>query len=134
MHELNTNRAQVVSVYDGDSFHAIIDMGMGLTWSGGLRPDYNDPPMVRVAGIDAWEIRGEERPAGLKAKRRVEELIGGDIVMLKTYEWREGKYDRIVADVYFPEEGKELHEYDRMENMRNLADILVAEGHADRVD
>lgn len=86
-------RAEVVSVYDADTIRLDIDLGF-KTW---LK---NTP--VRLLGIDAPEIRGPEREAGLIARdalRRLFEEHPGR-VMIRTARDSTGKYGRWLAEVY----------------------------------
>ena len=105
--------AEIVSVYDADTIRMDIDLGMN-TWV------HNEP--IRVRGIDAPEVRGVERPEGLKARDFVREVLPpGSKVLLETYRDKKGKYGRYVADVYFDYEGKQW----------SLAELLCSKGMAD---
>lgn len=84
--------AQVVKIYDGDSITLHIDQGM-RTW----RHDEK----IRFMSIDAPEIRGEERPAGLIAKGALEEKIPvGTWLRINTYLDKSGKYGRLLVVIY----------------------------------
>jgi micrococcal nuclease len=84
-------RAQVISVYDGDTLRADIDLGFGVTMSN---------QSIRLRGIDAPEIRGESREAGLASRDYLRALIEGMVVTLKTHRDSKGKYGRWLGDVY----------------------------------
>ena len=86
-------RAIVRSIYDGDTMR--LDMDLGLrTW---IR---NEP--VRLAGIDAPEIRGEERPQGLAARDwLVERIPPGTAILVQTYKDARGKYGRWLVDIWY---------------------------------
>lgn len=88
MYEYN---AYVTKVYDGDTITVDIDLGLGV-W---IRNQ-----TIRLAGIDAPEIRGEEREMGLIARDRLRSLVLDKKVIIKTYKDRKGKYGRWIADVY----------------------------------
>lgn len=108
--------AKVVSVYDADTIRMDIDLGMN-TWI------HNEP--IRVRGINAPEVRGEERPDGIKARDFVRDILpSGSKVLLETYRDKKGKYGRYVANVYFEYEGKQT----------SLAELLCRDGYAVTVD
>lgn len=87
----------VESVYDGDSFRLeYLDIGFGIRRYG---EDGRGFP-VRLAFVDAPEIRGPERPQGLLVKEEVIKVMPvGSLVYLNTIKWS-GKYGRWIADVY----------------------------------
>jgi len=87
MYEYN---AFVTKVYDGDTITVDVDLGLGV-WKRGQK--------IRLAGIDAPEIRGEEREAGLVSRDRLRELVLDKFVTIKTYKDKKGKYGRWIADV-----------------------------------
>lgn len=108
-------KAKVVSVYDADTMRCDIDLGFGV-WL------HNQS--IRWLGIDAWEVRGEEREDGLAARDRVRELIDGQEVILKTYKDSKGKYGRWLAEVYTS--STVLLEWENSINQQ-----LINEGHAE---
>lgn len=115
-------KAQVISVYDGDSFRANVDVGFNII-------KRNIP--FRLARIDTPEIRGDERPEGLVAEERTRELIENEEVIIHSTE--KGKYGRWIVEVYFHENEEILLEEDSIEEMTNLNDLLVEEGLAEYV-
>ena len=125
MHELYHYRARVLSVYDGDSFHAAVDLGMNIE---------QKDLMIRLAGIDAPEIRGDERPEGLKAEEFLRGLIGGEEVILRTYKDDTGKYGRYYAEVYVPQLEDTVEDYETVQDMVNVSDLMVEEGFAEKVE
>lgn len=84
-------RAKVVSVYDGDSIHANVDLG--------FKHSINDM-VLRLYGIDAPEIRGVSRPAGLIARDYLRKLILNKSVVIRTHKDKAGKYGRYLCTVY----------------------------------
>lgn len=100
-------RAVVRSVYDGDTIRVDWDLGASI-W---MR---NEP--IRLYGIDAPELRGEEREAGLAARDWLRERIDGKEIVMRTIKDAKGKYGRYLAVVF--REGEDI----------NAA--LVAAGHA----
>jgi len=83
-------RAVVVSVYDGDTIKVDIDLGFGI---------WKKNETIRLWGIDAPEVRGEERKAGLKARAGLRRLILGGDVVIQTEKDKKGKYGRYIGRV-----------------------------------
>ena len=102
----------IVSVYDGDSVTAILDMGMGV----------QKKAKCRLYGIDTPEMRGKtvrEKTAAKVARDRVRELINEKTVLIQSMT-KPDKYGRLlvkiwVGDVY-------------------LNDLLIEEGLARAYD
>ncbi len=104
--------AKVISVYDADTIRADLDLGFSIIWKN---------QKIRLSGIDAPEIRGEEREYGLEARDKVRELILDKYVTIKTIKDRSGKYGRYLAEIYFTNDiGEEVC----------LNDWLVENGYA----
>ncbi|HGY55743.1 MAG TPA: nuclease [Caldithrix abyssi] len=106
-------KAQIISVYDGDTCTADIDLGMGI-WNRGEK--------LRLARINAPELRGEERPAGLQSRDFLRSLIDGKEVFVQTIKDRKGKYGRYLAEIWLE---------DSSDNWINVNDRLVSEGFAE---
>ena len=107
-------RAKIVKIVDADTLDLDIDLGFGI-----LKRE-----RVRLARIDAWEVRGEERQQGLVAKNAVVELCEqfNYECSVSTSKDR-GKYGRYIAEIDF--------HYDKLgEPSVNLSDFLLKEGHA----
>ena len=105
-----TYKFKVTKVVDGDTVYGIADLGFNISVD--LK--------LRLARIDAPEIRGKERPQGLLAKSEVEDLLKSlpnDITITTT---GKGKYGRWIAEIYI--------------NGVNLSDHLVENGLAEYVD
>ena len=98
----------VVSVYDGDTIRVNIDLGFN-NWI------INEP--IRIARIDAPEVRGEERADGLLARDVLRNLLVDSEVIIKTYKDKAGKYGRYVAEIEHKGE--------------NISDWLVKNGFAE---
>jgi len=123
-------RAQVVRVVDGDTLDLLVDKGFG---------DYTRQ-RVRLLGVDTPELRPRRKPeaekaaekaAAIVAKDRVEELVGGKQVILKTA--KAGKYGRWLGIIYLPEQDNAI---DRLAEVletwrkKSLNQILLDEGLA----
>ncbi len=90
-------RGVVTRVIDGDTLQAEIALGFHITHT--IR--------VRITGYDAPELfRGtvEEREAGQRWKSRLEELILGQPVYLRT-EKDKRSFDRYVAAIWRADDG-----------------------------
>ncbi len=105
-------KANVTSVYDGDTCTADIDLGLGVLVKG---------EKLRLSRINAPEIRGEEREAGLLARDFLREKIDGKEVIIATIKDKKGKYGRYLAEILV---------VDVDGNTVNINDLLVQEDHA----
>jgi len=105
-------RANVVSIYDGDTVTLDVDLGLGV-WSKGQK--------CRLLGIDTPELRGEERPEGLKSKQRLCELILGKQIAIETYKDKTGKYGRWLVTIW---------DLDEQLGWVNINELLLSEGYA----
>jgi len=104
--------AVVRSVYDADTIRADIDLGCKV-W---LR----DEPL-RLWGINAPEVRGDERQQGIKARDWLRErLPEGKEITIKTHKDTKGKYGRWLATLFL--------------DGVNLNAALVEYGHAIKAD
>ncbi len=99
-------KANVTSVYDGDTITATVDLGFNVKMK----------IKVRLAGINAPEIRGKQRPEGLKSRDYLRSLILDKDVVLHTRKDKKGKYGRYIATVYI--------------DNKNVNDLLVENNHA----
>lgn len=100
--QLYVYKAIITKVYDGDTFTADIDLGLGV-WIKGVK--------IRLAHVDTPEIRGEERKRGLEVRDHVRKIILNKEVTLRTIKDKTGKYGRLLADVYLKEDGYTLSHY-----------------------
>lgn len=90
--------AKVERVIDGDTIVVDLSLGLGVIL---------DDQYIRLYGIDAWEIRGEQREKGLKAKEYLEERLskGEKIEIEIRPEWSKDKtgedsFGRWIGVVY----------------------------------
>ncbi len=123
-------RAQVVRVVDGDTIDVLIDKGFG---------DYR-AERLRLLGINTPELhprsgtpeeREAERARAQAAKARVEELVAGKEVVLRTS--KPDKYGRWLATVFMAEPDSAIDKMGRLiEDLQpvSLNRLLVQEGHA----
>lgn len=83
-------RAKVVRVYDGDTITVQVDLGFHVSIT----------ETIRFARINTPEIRGEERPEGLKSLEWLKPEILNKTVLIRTDKDKTGKYGRYIADVF----------------------------------
>lgn len=84
-------KAICVSVYDGDSVTLDIDLGFN-TWMRNQK--------IRLLGVDAPEIRGDERAEGLVAAEKLRSLIAGKSIILHSHRDKSGKYGRWLGTLF----------------------------------
>jgi micrococcal nuclease len=112
MHEhLYNYKAKVVSVYDGDTCTVDIDLGL-RTWV--------HDEKLRLFRINAPELTGVQKPAGLAARDFLRSLIDGKEIHIQTIKDRQEKYGRYLAEI-FVQQG---------ETWLNVNDEMVKNGHA----
>lgn len=85
--------AKVLRVIDGDTVDVAIDLGFHITKT----------ERLRLLGIDAPEMKGATREAGLAAQKFLEVLIGGEAVIVETVRDRTDKYGRYLATLWVEE-------------------------------
>lgn len=97
-------RAYVVSVYDGDTITVDMDLGMGIT---------KRRQVIRLWKINAPEVRGPERPQGLKVRDYVQDLILEKDVLVRTILDKRGqdrteKFGRLLGEILAEDESGSL--------------------------
>lgn len=100
-------RATVLSVYDGDSVRVDWDLGAGIIKTN---------EALRLARINAPEVRGDGKIRGKLARDWLRERIVGKEIYIRTMRDKKGKYGRYIAEVYL--------------NGVNINDELVSLGYA----
>lgn len=101
-------RAFVRKVYDGDTVTVDIDLGFDVVLKA---------QKIRLLRINAPEVRGVQRPEGLKSRDALRQKIGNRWVKIKTHKDKKGKYGRWLGEIWFEEEC--------------VNDWLLKEGHAE---
>ena len=103
---------RVVSVYDGDTVTVDVDLGMGI-WNKGVK--------IRLAGIDAPEVRGDSRESGIRSRDYLRSLVDGKRVKIETERDKTGKYGRYIATIWLPQADG---------NDANVNQYIMKAGHA----
>ena len=85
-----TYEAEVIRIIDGDTCVVSVDLGFRINYE----------IKLRLAGISAPEVRGPERPEGLKSRDFLRSLILGKKVQIRTMKDKQEKYGRYLADIY----------------------------------
>ncbi len=102
----------VVDVYDGDTIRVNVDLGFRVTLG---------HESFRLARIDAPEVKGLTKPAGLTARDWLRSTLMDRRVILRTIKDSQEKYGRYLADVFYTDEAGVV---------RCANDDLVARGFA----
>ena len=88
-------RAELVSIYDGDTITVDLDLGCGV---------WKRKEKIRLWGINTPEIRTrneQEKAAGYAAKARLTELLGSGDLLIQTFREKEtGKFGRLLGIVW----------------------------------
>lgn len=102
---------EVVKVVDGDTIDVVIDLGFGITID----------ERLRLYGIDAWEIVGQEKAYGLRAREFLRSrLQAAKNIVIDVLDEERGKYGRVLATVFA--------------DGVNLNRLLVERGHAEAAE
>ena len=105
--------AHIKSVYDGDTVTAHINLGLGVVLT---------DQKIRLLGIDTPEMRGDERPEGIKSRDYLRSLVLNKMVDLYTHRDKRGRYGRILGVIVVKkEDGTDL----------NCNQALLSGGYAD---
>ena len=102
-----TYEAKIIKVTDGDTVHADINLGFGVILK---------DTILRLHGINAPEMKGASSHLGQISKSRLEELVLGKEVTLKTFKDKKEKYGRLLAQIWLDE--------------LNVNEQLILEGYA----
>ena len=98
-YKVDVSRFQVKDVYDGDTLRLWIDVGFSVS----VREK------IRMAEINAPELRGENREKALKSRDYLRARLelakrNGSEVTIRTIKDRKGKYGRYLGILYIDEE------------------------------
>ena len=101
-------KARVISIYDGDTLTAEVDLGFNIKIT----------EKFRLNGLNAPELKGEEKGDGLISRDKLRERILGKEITIKTFKDSTEKYGRYIAEIYLEKE--------------NINEWLITEGLAQR--
>jgi len=102
-------KAFVRKIYDGDTITCDIDLGFNTI----LRAQ-----KIRLLGINAPEVRGEQRAKGLKSRDALRSKISNKWIIIETKQDKKGKYGRWLGNIWFEDEC--------------INDWLISEGFAEK--
>ena len=98
-------KARVTRVYDGDTITVDIDLGFFVVLKN---------QTIRLFGLDAPEIRGEERDAGLVSKRWLRSKVENQDIIIRTVKDAKGKYGRWIGTILLTEGDEQININDEM--------------------
>jgi len=101
-------KARVIRIYDGDTVVVLVDLGFNVSVK----------ETLRLSGLNAPELKGEEKGDGLVSRDRLRDKILNKEVTIKTFKDSTEKYGRYIAEIYLEKE--------------NINEWLIAEGLAQR--
>lgn len=111
-------KAEVHSVYDGDTVRMDIDLGME-TWR------KNVP--LRLYGINAPEMRGAEKEQGKSSRDFLRSTLAGAEIVIETINDKKGKYGRRLVSIWVKGRGF----WCARDYWCNVNKYLVHKGHAE---
>lgn len=111
-------------IYDGDSFVITVDVGYSTYLKKKVRLIGLTGLETTKLGVDAYEMRGEERELGKLAKAFVEEKIpvGTEVRVASRVGGSRGSFNRWLLCVMFK---------DLTGDWCSLGDLMLAKGHAE---
>lgn len=86
--------ASTLRVIDGDTCELDIDLGMSI----------HQHRLCRLKGINCPELHGVTLDAGIKSKKRLESLIIGRDLLIKTTIDKSEKYGRLLVDIWIKDD------------------------------
>lgn len=105
-------KANLLSVYDGDTCRVDIDLGMHI---------WNKNERIRLARIDAPELRGETLASGRAARDFLGQLLVNRPLIIETIKDTKEKYGRYLAEIWFQDDAG---------TWQNANNLMVQTGHA----
>jgi micrococcal nuclease len=108
-------KAVIISVYDGDTIRASVDLGFGTSLEGVDRKGLK----LRLARIDTPELRGDSIEEGRISKQYVISKVLNKQVTIVTSKDKTGKYGRYIAEVYYKNErGEQVNLNDELVRLK----------------
>ena len=84
--------AKVVDIHDGDTIKVDIDLGFGITLKN---------QTFRFFGINAPEIHGETKTAGLKTTAYVQQMLTDKEIIIVTIKDEKEKFGRWLGRIFY---------------------------------
>lgn len=109
-------KCKVLDVYDGDTLRVEINLGFGLKWKG----SDGKGVVIRMMGINAPEMRGEDKEKGVISRDKLREKILDKVITLKTIKDSSEKYGRYLGIVLLED--------------TNVNEWMVSEGFAQKAE
>jgi|SRR3990167_6740042 len=94
---------EVLDVYDADTLTVKINLGFNIAFN----------VKLRLARINAWEVKGEEKEKGQEAAAYLRTKIGqvreeGNKIHIETFKDSQEKFGRYLAELYI--DGKNIND------------------------
>jgi len=106
-------KAKITAVYDGDTCTADIDLGLHTV---------RKNEKIRLARINAPEVRGSQREQGLISRDFLRNLILDKAILIQTIKDKQGKYGRFLGEIWLINDDGSLS---------NINDLMVSSGFAE---
>lgn len=84
--------AKIIDIYDGDTLRADIDLGFGVVLKN---------QTFRFFGINAPEIHGDTKTAGMKTTTYVQETLADKEVIIMSLKDEKEKFGRWLGRIYY---------------------------------
>lgn len=84
--------AKIIDIYDGDTLRADIDLGFGVVLKN---------QTFRFFGINAPEIHGDTKTAGVKTTTYVQETLADKEVIIMSLKDEKEKFGRWLGRIYY---------------------------------
>jgi len=97
-----TYQAEVIKVYDGDTITVNFDLGLFC---------HLQKQTIRLYGINAPEVRGDQRESGLVSKLALSNRILGKTITIKTYKDKRGKFGRWLGTLWDDPEAGSINDW-----------------------
>lgn len=104
-------KARVIRIYDGDTIFLDIDLGLST---------FVKSEKIRLARINAPELRGPEKEKGKEARDFLKDLMSRKNILLETIKDKKGKYGRYLGEIWIETEN----------GFENVNELMVKNGHA----
>jgi len=105
-------KATVLRVIDGDSLITLLDLGCHVTIE----------KSIRLYGINAPEMRGDTKLAGMEARDFLSEQVINKQIFIQTFKDKTEKYGRLLGKLYLSDPSSDA--------ASTINDLMIASGHA----